>query len=185
MPMFYVEHMKNYKLSLILIILTGLLMQSCKEKTDLNPELKDPVYLDLKSELDISIKQEQSLIAQLAKDTLQFNNTVPQKGKSALHRNKMSSSENLLTTTQQQKKFFEIRIEQRKIFVQQRYLESLKPGGTLWPDEKELADYKIRMKLQKDKFKWETQNVPRGTPDKSDKKESTSEAQKIEAPKDH
>lgn len=186
--MFYVEHMKNCKIILILAFISCFLLQSCKKKEDPNPELSDAIYLDLKSELDISTKQETDLKAQLVKDIQEYRNIPPQKGKSALARNKMSMSENLLNVIQQQKKFFEIRIEQRKIFVNQRYRESLQTRGRSWPDEKELADYKIRMKLQQDKFNWDTKNVPRGTEEKRDKepvKKGSAPSKKAEAPPEH
>jgi hypothetical protein len=161
--------MKNLKFLLFLTAASCLLMQSCKQKVDPSPELSDVIYQDLKSELEISTKQETDLKGQLAKDIQEYRNVPPQKGKSAIARNKTSMSENLLNVSQQQKKFFEIRIEQRKIFVQQRYKESLGTSGRPWPDEKELTDYKIRMKLQQDKFNWDTKNVPRGTDEKRDK----------------
>lgn len=183
--MFYVEHMKNCNIILLLTLMGCFFMQSCEKKQDPNPELSDAIYLDLKSELDISIKQEVALKAQLVKDIQEYRNVPPQKGKSAIARNKMSMSENLLNVIQQQKKFFEIRIDQRKTFVQQRYRESLQPKGRSWPDDKELADYKVRMKLQQDKFNWDTKNVPRGTDEKRDKepvKKGSNPAKKQEAP---
>jgi hypothetical protein len=141
-------------------------MQSC-QKVDETPESSDSVYRDLKSELDISTKQEEEMKAQLIKDTKQFQETVPQSGMYTIHRNKMSSTENLLNIVQQQRKFFEIKMEQRKLEVRARYLESLKKDGRPWPDQKEIDDYKIRMKLQRDKFQWDNKNVPRGTEEKN------------------
>ena len=160
--MFHVEHMKISRILLILNVLIFLLIPSC-QKLDETPETSDPVFADLKSELEISTKQEIEIKAQFAKDTKAFRETPAQTGLYTIMRNKMSGSENLLNIVQQQRKFFEIKKEQRKIDVRNRYQESLKKDGRPWPDEKEIADYKIRMKLQRDKFQWDTKNVPRGT----------------------
>lgn len=166
--MFHVEHMKKLNILFILSLLSIFMLQSC-EKVDATPESSDPVYADLKNELDISTKQEIDMKAQLTKDMKAYKETPAQTGMYTLMRNKMSSSENLLAVVQQQKKFFEIKMEHRKLEVRSRYKESLKKDGRPWPDPQEVADYKIRMKLQRDKFQWDTKNVPRGTENKDAK----------------
>ncbi len=160
--MFHVEHMKKHHILLILGLIPLFFLQSCK-KVDEAPETSDPIYIDFKNEFDISAKQEVDVKAQLTKDVKEFKETPAQTGMYTLMRNKMSTTENLLNIIQQQKKFFEIKMEQRKIEVRSRYQESLKKDGRPWPDLKEIAEYKIRMKLQRDKFQWDTKNVPRGT----------------------
>ena len=179
--MFHVEHMKISRLLLILNLLASLLMLSC-QKVDEAPETSDPVFADLRSELEISTKQEIEIKTQVAKDTKAFRETPAQTGLYTLMRNKMSGSQNLLTIVEQQRKFFEIKLEQRKIDVQSRYQESLKKDGRPWPDEKEIKDYKIRMKLQRDKFKWDTKNVPRGTDIKDVKNSQEKKAAAVKKP---
>ena len=164
--MFHVEHMKNTLFLLIYLILP-LFLLSCK-KEDPNPELSDIIYKDLKSEYDMSVKQEAELQAQVEENTSHYLKTPPQQGLSNVNRSKLTASENSLATVKQQKKYFEIKIEQRRLYVQQRYKESLAEGGRPWPDPKETEDYKIRLKLQRDKFEWDVRrskdgNVPRGT----------------------
>lgn len=181
MPMFHVEHMKISRLLLIINLLASLLMQSC-QKVDDAPETSDPVFADLRSELEISTKQEIEIKTQFAKDAKAFRETPAQTGLYTIMRNKMSGSENLLNIVQQQKKFFEIKMEQRKIDVRSRYQESLKKEGLPWPDEKEIADYKIRMKLQRDKFHWDTKNVPRGTDIKEAKESKEKKAAATKKP---
>lgn len=165
--------MKNLSFLTIFTIILCFCVISCK-KNDPNPELTDSIYLDLKSELELSTKQEVDLQRQLEKDILKYKTTKPQTGMYAANRNKVSTSESLLNIIQQQKRFFAIKLEQRKIYVNERYLESLRKNGRPWPDEKELADYKIRMKLQREKFEADVRNVPRGTSDKKDSKNKPS-----------
>ncbi len=166
--MFHVEHMKKHQIFLLLCLMPLFLLQSCK-KVDETPEASDPIFIDLKGELDITSKQELDMKAQLAKDVKEFKETPAQTGMYTLMRNKMSATENLLNIVQQQKKFFEIKMEQRKIDVRARYQESLKKDGRPWPDPKEIADYKIRMKLQRDKFQWDTKSAPPKTENKETK----------------
>ena len=180
--MFHVEHMKISRLLLILNLFAFLLMQSC-QKVDETPETSDPVFADLRSELEISAKQEIEIKTQVAKDAKAFRETQAQSGLYTIMRNKMSGSENLLNIVQQQRKFFEIKMEQRKLDVRSRYQESLKKDGRPWPDEKEIADYKIRMKLQRDKFQWDTKNVPRGADVKEAKESQQKKASAVKKPK--
>ena len=167
--MFHVEHMNKFRISYFIIFFICLSLFSCTEKRNPNPELTDVIYVDLSNEHNITIKQEADVQAQLAKDSLAYRKTEPQKNKTMVNLNKMTATENLLAVIQQQKKFFEIKLEQRKIFVQKKYLESFLVNGKPWPDESEIADYKTRLKLQHDKFNWDTKNVPRGTSEKQDK----------------
>lgn len=164
--MFHVEHMKN-ALFLLLYLVFSVFLLSCKKENP-NPELDDIIYKDLKLEYDISVKQEAELQVQVEENRKLFLKTPPQQGLSNVNRSKLTASENLLHTIKQQKKYFEIKIEQRKLYVQQRYKESLSAGGRPWPDPKETEDYKVRLKLQRDKFDWDARkakegNVPRGT----------------------
>ncbi len=175
--MFYVEHMKKYLILAPFLIVLGFLSLSCEKKNPA-PELEDLIYMDLKQELDISTKQEADIAKQVLVDTQNYKKVLPQSGQSTPLRNKMSGSENLLEIVRQQKKYFEIKLEQRRRYVRQRYLESFKEGGRPWPDTKEIDDYRVRMKLQRSKFTKDAEAVPRGTSDtkhtsKADKKEKS------------
>ncbi len=141
-------------------------MSACTKK-QANPELSDEIYNDLKNELELNEKQTETINSQLSKDIETYKKSVPQSGEAAINRNKVNTTENLLSVVKQQKKYFEIKIEQRKIYVSERYKESLIKNGRPWPDIKENLDYKTKMKLQREKFNWDSGNVPRGTDGKS------------------
>lgn len=152
---------------------------SCKN-IDPNPEKTDPIFSDLVQELDLFKKQEESAIKELNKARNELSKITPQTGKLQSARDKVSSMENSLDSIKQRRKYFEIKLEQRKITVAERYQESRKPGGRPWPDEDEIKDYRIRMKLQRDVFEWDkkkkkddeklkNKDVPRGTNAPDDK----------------
>lgn len=176
--MFHVEHMKNTFKLLILCLFTINLATSCK-KRDSNPELNDEIYNDLKQELEITKAIETNVEKQLEDARKQFNSTPAQSGMYNRNRGKMSDSENTLDLVRQRRKFFEIKLEQRKIEAQQRYLESLTKNGRKWPDPDEVKEYKIRLKLQRDAFAWAEKDKKKEDEKKSSEhKEATTEAGK-------
>lgn len=171
--------MKNTRFYLILALFAAVALTSCKRE-DPNPEKADPIYSDLLQELDLFEKQLVEKEKELEEARKDLQEVIPQTGATAPHRNKVFMSENAVEAIKQRKKYFQIKIEQRKIQVQARYKESLRPGGRPWPDEEEVKQYRIQMKLQRDALAWDKKDVPRGT----DKKE-TPKAEHGEAPPSH
>lgn len=177
--MFYVEHhMKHLVFALFLTILTTL-ASSCT-KTEPNPELRDEIYLDLTTEMDIATKAMESEEKNLLSLKGELEKAVPQTGQVKYATLKVRSSEEALNRLMQQKIYFDIKIERRKIYVRERYLESLKEGGRKWPDDEELAVYKSVTKFNREKIEYDKnkrmvkgKDVPRGT-----KVESTSPTSK-------
>lgn len=165
--MFYVEHhMKHLVFALFLTILTTL-ASSCT-KTDPHPEQKDEIYLDLATELDIANKALESEEKNLLNLRKELERAVPQTGQVKYATLKVRNSEQMVDKLKQQKIYFEIKMERRKSYVMQRYLESLKEGGRKWPDPEEVAIYKSVTKFNREKIEYEknkrmVKGVPRGT----------------------
>jgi hypothetical protein len=166
--------MKRSFLTLFFIIAAHLGLFSCK-KRDQTPELSDAIYISLKSELEIAQKNVAAEEAQLAKVTAELKQVIPQSGQNKYAKKRVFESQNNLWGYQQQAKYFEIAMEIEKNRARTRYLESLTEGGRPWPDEKEVTDYRVRLKLQRDKLSWGKkpppgdrkiagEDVPRGTP---------------------
>ena len=165
-PMFYVEHMKtvikNILFSVLsvfvaLVLIFGLM--GCNKK-DPNPELSDEIYKDLVSELDIAKKRVADEENQYARVKKEFEIVVPQTGQIKYAQKRVFESEQNLNSYKQQAKYFEIKLEQRKIFVRERYLESFLKDGRQWPDEEEIKDYRLRLKLQRAKLDWNKKDKP-------------------------
>jgi hypothetical protein len=168
--MFHVEHMKLAHFLLFFTVLTSFFVAGCN-KADPHPEKSDSIYTDLKNELDIAQKNLESETKQLDGLRKDLANVVPQSGQIKGAQKKVFESENTLELYKQQLKYFEVKMALREHYVRQRYHESLN-GGRPWPDLKETEDYKIRMKLQRDKLNWGKpkekepemkKDVPRGT----------------------
>lgn len=161
-----------HNLRLIFTLVSLFFVVSCN-KADPHPEKFDTIYNDLRNELEISQKNLAAEEKQLAGLKKELALVTPQTGQVKGAQKKYFESQNNLDMYKQQLKYFEIKLELRKHYVKQRYAESLK-GGRPWPDEKENADYKIRLKLQRHKLSWDKpkeneekkptkESVPRGT----------------------
>jgi isopenicillin N synthase-like dioxygenase len=162
--MFYVEHtMKCLFFAALLLFFSA-----CTQK-DPHPEANDEIYKDLVSELDISSKMLEAEEKNLEHLIKEREKAVPQTGQIKYANKKVYDSEAAVNILKQRKQFFEIKIEERKYEAQQKYEQSLKPGGKPWPDPAEIKLYKSVAKLEREKFEWQKnkgmkKDVPRGTP---------------------
>lgn len=161
--MFYVE--QNMKTALLLIFY--IFLSSCVQKVA-NPELSDLIYKDLQEELALATKtleeEEKSLVIVKKEREL----AVPQTGQIKFSNKKVSDTEERLILLRQQKLYFEIKLEQRKHYVHERYHESLGGSGRPWPDKEEDSVYASVVKFNRDKITWDKNKgmkklVPRGT----------------------
>lgn len=160
--------MKHLVFALFLTILNTF-VSSCT-KTDPHPELRDEIYADLTTELDIAKKALESEEKTLLSLKSELAKAVPQTGQVKYATHKVRKSEELLNKIAQQKVYFEIKLERRKLYVMDRYLESLKEGGRKWPDPEEIAIYKSVTKFNREKLEFDKnkrmvkgKDVPRGT----------------------
>lgn len=148
-------------------ILYAFIVSSCTQKIE-HPELIDDVYKDLVVELSIASKslEEEEKNLKSVKEELAL--AVPQTGQVKFSKKKVSDSLERITILKQQKMYFEIKIEQRIQYAQQKYSESLHKGGKPWPDKEEVEVYKNLAKFRRDKIEWDKnknlkKSVPRGT----------------------
>ncbi len=177
--------MKNTFYPSILWLFFSFFVVSC-EKKDPNPELSDAVFLDLRTELEIAQKNLIAEETQYKKVKQDLDTVTPQTGQYKYAQKRFFESGNNLDLYKQQVKYFELSLELRKHEAKKRYLESLTKNGRPWPDQKEIDDYRIRLKLQKAKLEWgkkpedrpvesaqNKKDVPRGT---GQEKQNTSPA---------
>lgn len=152
------------KLFFVLFLMFSL---ACEKKNP-HPELLDPIYQDLVSELEIankSIESEEKALLGLQEELKQ---AVPQTGQIKYATKKVTEAQKRIDVLRQQRMFFEIKLEQRRLEAAKKYEESLKPGGKPWPDPVEVENYRAVAKLQRDKIAWAQRDnkktdVPRGT----------------------
>lgn len=159
---------RTIKMTKYLILLSALLCFSCS-KRDPHPELKDEIYSDLLSEQDIMAKNVDAAEKELVELEKTVKSAVPQTGQSKSFYAKYFEAKNAVDKMRQQRQYFDIKVEERKLDVQSRYAESFSKNGRAWPDPAEIATYKAKLKLYRDKIAWERNrgmiknNVPRGT----------------------
>lgn len=146
----------------LLLALFSVLGLSCKQE-DSTPELSDKIFKDLQSELEIAKRNSEAEESQQIKMKAELKQAVPQTGQRRFAEKRVFDSANQLSVYRQQEKFFEVKMEERRIYVRKRYLEGLLPYGRAWPDSTEDAEYALRLKLRRAKLEWDKRNVPRGT----------------------
>lgn len=167
--LFYVEHMQNLT-KLLFFTLFSLILIGCN-KRDAHPENKDPVYAQLQKDLGDAKAALALVIDTINTNKAELEKAVPQSGERAVFEKRMNDALGAQTYAAQQVRMYEVRIEERRLYVERRYLESLTPNGRKWPEEGEaeaelqkLQLYRektarVRDTLKKDKPK----DVPRGT----------------------
>jgi hypothetical protein len=134
----------------------------CKHE-DPTPETSDSIFKDLLSELEIAKKNTLEESAQQASAIKDLNAAVPQTGQRGGAQRKVFLSQSQWDVYRQQEKYFEVKLEERRIYVRKRYLESLLPNGRPWPAPEEDAEYALKLKLRRAKLDWDKKRVPRGT----------------------
>lgn len=154
----------------LIYLIFAAVLSSCTQG-DPSPELRDEVYKDLQTELEIANKSLDAETKSLENLNADLKKALPQTGQIKFATKKVRDAEDRINTLTQQKLYFEIKIEQRKALAQSRYAESLKEGGRPWPDEKEITMYRSVVKFNRDKIAWEKtkgmkKDVPRGTGEK-------------------
>lgn len=160
-------------LALILIIQTG-----CKQPIE-NPELADPIYSDLLSQVNgakSAIASEEKSIKDL-KD--QIAALKPRDSSRGPLLRELAAHERALVQAKQQKTYFEIRSQQRKEYDQKAYQEAF-DRDLPWPNPEEVEEYKKTKKLLQASRNWEDR-VPKTTrynknqPGTEEKKEKKAE----------
>ncbi|MFN3455041.1 MAG: hypothetical protein ACK41T_08790 [Pseudobdellovibrio sp.] len=167
--------MQNHKSSFIyryiVAILLALSATSCK-KRDPNPELSDPVYKQLLADLGVATAEHSSNLSLIEKIKSDLSKSKPQTGQNKVFEKQLNEAQNNSLYTAQMVRLYEVKIEQRKLEVQKRYLESLLENGRKWPDQEDIDKKEeelimLRSKISRVKKK---EDVPRGTPSKTEQK---------------
>lgn len=154
---FFLQNLTKFLLvsGLIGVFLTSI---GCKEK-DPNPELKDPIYLDLKKiaedlakEVESKEKEVPKLKKEIEKEKVR---TLPLK----LARKKLREHLDKLKVVKQDAHYAKIRAEKRKVLGRQAYIIAFQKGES-WPDPKEFELYKVNRRLRSADLNW-NKRVPK------------------------
>lgn len=152
--------MRNvYKIIRVSWVVTWIVMGTACSRPMENPELIDPIYLDLKKLTDEYSKKEEEIRKNREESYKKFlaleANTLDKK----LEFRTYSKYEKQLARTSEMAKYYKIRMERRKIEGKKEYLESFSKGEP-WPKPEEHKAFLINQKLRTANLNWETR-VPK------------------------
>lgn len=139
--------------NMLRILFVCLFLAACS-KPDPQPELKDRIYLDMKSELDISEKALAEVQKTLAEHQAALGKVVPQTGQIRYAQKRVWEAEAATSKIEQQKKYWIIRMDDRKMYVRKKSLESFHKGQE-WDDPKEWEAYDTEKRLRRAKLQWD------------------------------
>lgn len=147
--LFHVEHSK-----IISLVCFALLFFASCTKHDPNPELKDPIYLDIKTQMGLAEKSLAEASAKIKEFSGELAGALPQTGQIKILQRKLYYHEKQKDLFQQQIKYWLIRSEDRIKQARIDYAKSLS-GGPAWPDPKEYETYLSEKKLRLAKIEWD------------------------------
>lgn len=137
-----------------------LVLAGCKEPVP-NPELRDPIYADLKAQLAATLSD----VEAEKKSIEELETTMPKMDVRTAEikqaRRQLSSHTKKLSQLTQMKEYYEIRLEQRKSFVEKDYLRAFEADQP-WPNPDEFDRYKVVKKLRTADRNWDSR-VPKLT----------------------
>lgn len=126
-------------------------------KPDPNPELKDPIYSDLQTQLGAAtaaVEAEKKKLEGFEKD---LETTVPQTGQIKFAKKRVFESQALISKLEQEKSYLELKIEQRRRTAVTSYRKAFAKKEE-WPDPKEFASYQVEQKLRRAKRSWDVKD---------------------------
>ncbi len=161
------------------VIFSGLLLLTSCKQPDKNPELKDPIYLELAGKgpaLLGKAEEQKKKIGEMKEELAEMPPRDPNRKRT---QKQIFDMERGLVFILQDAKYFEVRAVQRLNFARKEYLDAFNAGKE-WPDPAEYAEYQKRKALKEGPRSWEAK-VPRLTrhlPPKPDEKAKPKEAPK-------
>ncbi len=131
----------------ILLIVAG-----C-DKPNPNPELSDPIYMDIQKQLRASQAQLTAETKTLQEAKSELLRVVPQTGQIKFAQKRVYDAQAYLLKTQQQVQYFEIRLKSRFDYSRTSYHKAYQKKKE-WPDPGEYKDYKTQLRLDAAPKQW-------------------------------
>jgi hypothetical protein len=176
--MFHVEHTKPMRITSLVIVCGLLILAGCKQ-ADPNPELHDPIFIDLKAKPEAfkqKAEEQKKKIEELKKKVAGMTPRDPDQKRSKIQ---IYDMERALVNIEQTATYYDIRVQQRLEFDRKAYAEAFNAGKE-WPDPAEFEEYQSVKKLRESPRDWD-KHIPKLTkylPPSPDKKEKPKEAAK-------
>lgn len=141
--------MKN----LVRILLFSVLFLFGCEKPNPNPELSDPIYLDLKTQTEELSKAVESEKKGLQEHLDNLKKAVPQTGQIKFAQKRVNDAKEKIQKLEQEYRWFEVRTESRKSFAKKEYMSAWRKKQP-WPDPKEFEEYKKMKEMRSIPLSW-------------------------------
>lgn len=126
-----------------------------------NPELKDPIYGDLKKRWEDEAKAAEEQTKKVEELEKQIEKLEPHTVELKTARRDLVKAQDLKRIHAQNQKFYEIRMQQRLHQDHMTYRKAFEKGE-LWPDPKEYQAFQVNQRLREAPLNWELR-VPRMT----------------------
>lgn len=155
------SHFKMYQFDSIIrffAIITFIFCVGCK-KREPNPELRDPIYLDLKTIVGELTGVVSSGEASVETEFENLKNAQPRTKDAALAKKRYREAVKKLSKAKQKFKFYEIKLERRLLEARLSYEKSFQEEKD-WPDPKEFSAYQANKELRAANMNWGSR-VPR------------------------
>lgn len=153
-PMFHVEQWDSMKYFFVIAALLTIL--GCK-KPDPNPELKDLIYNDLASSLEVTAKTLESEKKTLEGYIKELAEVPPQTGQNKAAQKHVEDSRAKINYFEQEKAYLELKIESRKKAARKSYLVAYEKQLP-WPDQGEWRSYEMEKKFRTAKKTWDVKS---------------------------
>lgn len=135
----------------VVILLTGLL-SGCSRPHP-NPELLDPIYLDLSNRGNLAKAAAESAKADIKTLRADLDALPPRDSSRRKIQQDLQKKETHLLVADQEALYFEIRAKQRLEFARKAYLDAFNAGKP-WPDPADFEAYKAQRRLQDAPREW-------------------------------
>lgn len=120
---------------------------------DPNPELKDPIYMDIHKQeqtTQADLKAEENALIQAQLD---LSKTKPQTGQVKYAQKKVYEIESRISKIKQTLAYLEIRKKSRELYSRKSYMKSFL-DKTPWPNPNEINEYKVHQRLEQAPRHW-------------------------------
>lgn len=145
-------HVEQLSMKSFFVVIFSFFLISCN-KPDPNPELKDPIYLDLVAATSAVTNQLENEKKTLADHRKTLREVALQTGQNKYAEKRVRESAERINKLEQEKQYLELKVEAHKRAAKKSYLQAFK-NGEAWPDEKEWNSYKTEKKLQSASKTW-------------------------------
>ncbi len=133
-------------------VILPLFLVGCS-KHNPNPELLDPIYLDLKGRVGDLEKDVSSFQAAVSEEEENLVRVEPRTKDQALAKKRLREAKIKLARAEQNFKYYKIRLERRKFEARVAYEKAFSEDKA-WPNPKEFEAYQANKQLRQAKSSW-------------------------------